>query len=275
QSRFSPLEEPAGSRLARFMNQPIAMKGGGYYSLATLGAKHVIDGATPLVLEAIGRMPDGAGNFTMTDMGTADGGTSLDLVAAVIEAVRARWPGREIAIVHTDQPRNDFNALVANILRQPAPEGVYLLQSATSFYRQILPSSTLDLGFSATAMHWLSQKPCDISDHVQAVGAKGAELEAFARQGNADWRTILTHRAAELTRGGRLVRWNFGRDEQGRYLGHTGGINMFGMFNSLWRELLAAGTVGENEYRAMTLPQYYKTLPEFTAPLRDPDDPLY
>ena len=32
------------------MNDHIAMKGGGYYSLATLGAKHVIDGATPMVL---------------------------------------------------------------------------------------------------------------------------------------------------------------------------------------------------------------------------------
>ena len=25
----------------------------------------------------------------------------------------------------------------------------------------------------------------------------------------------------------------------------------------------------------MTLPQYYKTLPEFTQPLRDPADPIY
>ena len=44
--------------LARRMNDVIAMKGGGYYSLATLGAKHVIDGATPLVLEAIAAMPE-------------------------------------------------------------------------------------------------------------------------------------------------------------------------------------------------------------------------
>ena len=257
------------------MNDHIAMKGGGYYSLATLGAKHVIDGATPLVLEAIQRMPDRNDPFVMSDMGTADGGTSLDLVGKVIDTVKQRWPKRDIAIVHTDQPRNDFNALVANVHRRQHVEGVYLLQSAVSFYRQILPAATLDLGFSATAMHWLSHKPCEISDHVQAVGAKGTELEAFARQGNADWRTILTHRAAELKSGGRLVLVNFCRDEQGRYLGHTGGVNMFDMFNLIWREFVASGLISQAEYQAMTLPQYYKTLGEFTAPLRDSADPLY
>ena len=110
-------------------------------------------------------------------------------------------------------------------------DGVYPLFSATSFHRQILPSGGLDLGFSATAMHWLSAKPCDISDHVQAVGASGAELAAFARQGNADWQAILLQRARELRPGGRLVLVNFCRDEEGRYLGRTGGVDMFGTFN--------------------------------------------
>ena len=41
---------------APFVN--VAMMGGGYYSAATKGAKEVIDGAAPLVLEAIRRMPD-------------------------------------------------------------------------------------------------------------------------------------------------------------------------------------------------------------------------
>jgi hypothetical protein len=256
------------------MNGVIAMKGGGYYSLATLGAKHVIDGATPLVLDAIAAMPDSSGPFVFADMGTADGGTARDLVERVVEAVRRRWPGREIALVYTDQPRNDFNALIANIHGQAPVDGVYPLFSATSFHRQILPSGGLDLGFSATAMHWLSAKPCDISDHVQAVGASGAELAAFARQGNADWQAILLQRARELRPGGRLVLVNFCRDEEGRYLGRTGGVDMFATFNRLWQEQLESETIGESEYRAMTLPQYYKTVAEFTRPLSDPGDPV-
>ena len=38
----------------------VAMTTGGAYSLATLGAKDVIDGAWPLVREAIERSPDQA-----------------------------------------------------------------------------------------------------------------------------------------------------------------------------------------------------------------------
>jgi hypothetical protein len=127
------------------MNEVIAMKGGGYYSLATLGAKHVIDGATPLVLDAIAAMPDSREAFVFADMGTADGGTSRDLVERVVETVRRRWPAREIALVYTDQPRNDFNALVGTVHGQAPVDAVFRLFSATSFHRQILPSGGLDL----------------------------------------------------------------------------------------------------------------------------------
>ena len=54
----------------------VAMRGGGYYSLATAGARDVIDAATPLVLKAIDSLTPGSGPFTISDMGCADGGTS-------------------------------------------------------------------------------------------------------------------------------------------------------------------------------------------------------
>ena len=262
----------------------IAMKGGGYYSLATVGAKHVIDGAAPLVLDALSRIGvEGERDvFTMADFGCADGGTSLDMIATVLGEVRRRAPERPIAMVYTDQPRNDFNALFSIVggggprrSRLDEIPDLHVFASATSFYRRIFPAGSLSLGFSATAMHWLSAKPCNIADHVQAVGAAGDELAAFARRGCADWRTILLHRAAELRSGGRLVLVNFCRDEEGRYLGHTGGVSMFATFARIWRELVAAGTITAAEYREMTLPQYYKSVAEFAAPLVDSDDPVH
>lgn len=261
-----------------------AMMSGGYYSTATKGAKDVIDGATPLLLDAIRHMPDPTSPtpFTITDMGCADGGTSIDMIGQVVTAVRVRWPKRPITVIYTDQPRNDFNTLF-QIIHGMTPitsylkktENVYVLASATSFYRQILPPGTLDLGFSATAMHWLSRKPGNISNHVQAIGAKGDELAAFAEQGQQDWETILLQRARELKSGGRLVLVNFGRDEAGRYLGNTGGVHMFNTFRDLWQQLAAEGVINQAEFVGMTLPQYYKSVEEFIQPLTDTSSPVY
>ena len=269
---------------AKGHSEGITMSGGGVYSLATLGAKHVIDAATPLVVDAINALdPDTvAGGFTLSDMGTADAGTSLEMITHAIDAVRKRAPDAPISVVYSDQPRNDFNALVANVYGlgpfetyYGSRENVFPLVSGTTFYRQILPAGSLDIGFSATAMHWMSTRVCNITNHVQAVGAEGEELERFRAQAHRDWRQILLHRATELKKGGKLVLINFGCDEQGRYLGNTGGINMFDTFNRIWLDFVDQGRIDRDEYASMTLPQYYNTVEEFSAPLIDPGDAVY
>ncbi len=270
----------------------ITMSGGGLYSLATIGAKHVIDNATPMVLQAlqqIKQLPAGNQPWCFSDMGCADGGTSLDLWRNVIKFIRQQqtpeWSAAssaDIQIVYADQARNDFNALV-QILHGLTDfesylhefENIHALESGSSFYLPILPGQSLDLGFSATAMHWLSSKPCDISDHVHMVGAAGDELATFAKHAASDWQTILLHRARELKSGGRLILVNFAIDEAGQYLGNTGGINMFDNFNRIWQDFLEQALITETEYKAMTLPQYYNTVEEFSQPFNDPDNAVY
>lgn len=255
----------------------ITMSRGGLYSLATKGAKDVIDQATPFALDALAKIDlEGPGPFSFADMGCADGGTSLGLVQRLLGAVRSAAPRREVQVTYLDQPGNDYNALIRIIhgLTEFKTylddfDGVFVAASGTSFYRQGLPSSSLHLGFSATAMHWLSRKPGDISDHVQAVGAQGEERERFRAQSEADWEAILLCRARELVPGGWFVFVNFCVDEQGRCLGNTGGVNMFDTFRDLWRRFVDDGVITANEYATMTLPQYYRTVEEFRAPFDD------
>jgi SAM dependent carboxyl methyltransferase len=259
----------------------IAMRGAGYYSSNTIGAKAVIDKVGDRVVEAIARMPaiTDAQPFSIADFGAADGGTSIDLMRRIVEAIRAREPDRQITITYTDLPHNDFAALfrltqglLGEQARKPLADiaGLFIFGSGTSFYRQIVPDSSLSFGFSATAMHWISARPCMIKDHVQAVGASPAERELFRAQGLADWETILLHRARELRPGGNLLLANFCVDEAGRYLGATAGVNMFDEFARHWRGLLASGRINEDEYVNAAFQQFYKTPDEFAAPFRDP-----
>jgi SAM-dependent methyltransferase len=273
------------------MSQPtkaapvVHMRDAGYYSQNTIGAKAVIDAAADLVLEALSGMSLGASPqaFALADFGAADGGTSLDLMRKAIGFVRQAAPKRAVTLTYTDLPHNDFSSLF-RLLHGLVPgrtedplgqiENVFTFASGTSFYAQVFPATTLDFGFSATAMHWLSRLPGRIADHVHAVGAAPEEKADFRAQALADWERILLARARELKPGGKLVLANFCEDEQGRYLGNTGGVNMHDTFARHWRRLYREGRMSEAEYRAGTFMQYYKTVDEFTAPFASAASPV-
>jgi hypothetical protein len=268
------------SETAGFM----AMKGAGYYSKATTGARDVINLATPLIISAIDRMglQAEARPFRAADLGCADGGTSVGMWTRVLGHVRSRVPSRPIEIVYCDLPRNDFSQLFRMIHGQTdirsyygdIPE-VYPFASGTSFHQAIFPRETLDLAFSATASHYISKVPCNISNHVHMVGASGEERRAYDEIGRIEWERMLQLRARELVKGGRLCYLNFGIDEKGRYLGHTGGVSMFDTFNRLWRSLVDDRIISEAEYAATNFPQVYRTAEQFTAPLRDTSSQVY
>jgi hypothetical protein len=270
----------ARSDTAGFM----AMKGAGYYSKATTGARDVIDAATPLIIAAVDRIPrnDGGRAFRCADLGCADGGTSVAMWRRVLGHQRAREPGRPIEIVYADLPRNDFSQLFRMIHGQTDTESyygqvpeVYPFASGTSFHQAIFPRESLDLAFSATASHYISKAPCNIADHVHMVGATGEERRAWEEAGRVEWDRLLHLRTRELVKGGRLVFLNFGIDEKGRYLGKTGGVSMFDTFNALWRELASEGVITGAEYANTNFPQVYRTADQFTAPLRDTTSQVY
>lgn len=262
----------------------MAMKGAGYYSKATLGAKHVMDNAAEMVLGAVDRMDlteDGT-PFRCTDMGAADGGTSMDMWRRVLAHARAQAPSRPIEIIYTDLPRNDFSQTFQNAhglsgeaTYMTEVGGVYPMASATSFHDAIVPPGTLDLGFSSTASHYVTAAPCTIADHVHMVGAAPGERAAFEAKGAEDWANMLAHRTREMKPGARLCLFNFGIDAQGRYLGNTGGVNMFDTFAELWAGLRDDGIITSAEFTNTNFPQCYRTQAQFTAPLEDHDSAAY
>ena len=90
----------------------IAMKGGGYYSQRTRGAKDVIDNASGMLVEAAGAIdpPDPGRPIVLADVGAADGGTSENAIRRCIEQIRARFPDTQIQVSYTAFPRNAFSA---------------------------------------------------------------------------------------------------------------------------------------------------------------------
>ncbi|MDP6768442.1 MAG: hypothetical protein QF414_07080 [Arenicellales bacterium] len=264
----------------------VAMKGGGYYSQRTRGAKDVIDNAVSMLEDAVAALPTRTTerSIQIADYGAADGGTSKQAIYRTISALRKRYPQHQVTVTYSDLPGNDYSTLFRNLTGVDDDSddnylkdfgNVFVNACGIGFHSQLMPDQTLDIGFSATAMHYVSDRPCQIPNHVHMVGASGSALDAFSRQARDDWNRILLSRAAELKPGGRLVFMNFGIDEDGRYLGNTGGINMFNTFNDIWNELHEEGSITHDEWVDATFSQFYRTREEFCAPLVDPSSEVY
>jgi len=257
----------------------LAMVGDGYYSQRTAGARNVINIALPMVREALASTPH-TPRLRLADFGAADGGTSRGMWSALLTGLREGGDTRQIEMLYTDLASNDFSTLfrmMQGFTGDPAEayqinlDNVFVHGCGTGFHRQLMADASLNLGFSATAMHYVSSKPCEIEDHVHMVGASAAEQEAFRIQAAQDWASILLARAAELIPGGRFICFNFGIDENGHFLGNTGGVHMFNTFDKHWKALRDKGTITGEEYRRATFSQHYRTMDEFLAPFADPE----
>jgi len=85
-------------------------------------------------------------------------------------------------------------------------KNVFVTACGTNFFDECLPPQSVNLGFSATAFHWLSRKPCNITGalHQPMITVKD-EAEKFEEQAAKDWETILLARAKELAPGKALL----------------------------------------------------------------------
>jgi len=257
----------------------LSMKGAGYYSAKTAGAKNAIDKIQKIIENAIKVIPS-TDILRFADFGSADGGTSQEMWNNIIKLIRNSGDERQIEILYTDLASNDFSTLFktmqgmhgnTNFAFQKNFSNIFVHGCGTGFHDQLMANNSLTLGFSATAMHYVSERPCLIQDHVHMTGANEEEIQLFKNQAHKDWETILLNRSKELINGGRFVCINFGIDENGRCLGNTGGHVMFDNFTKNWKLLQEQGIISEQEFINATFTQHYRSVDEFKKPFDDPN----
>ncbi|MGH3969118.1 MAG: SAM-dependent methyltransferase, partial [Mycobacterium sp.] len=207
--------------------------------------------------------------IVVADYGAANGHNSLKPLSAGIAVLRRRTrPDHAILVTHTDVPDNDFTALFTTLADDPDS---YLLTDAKSFasaigrsfYNQIVPSNTVNLGWTSWATQWVSRIPCELADHVHvAYSGDDAARAAYAHQAALDWLDFVAFRGRELAPEGRLVVLTPAADEDG-----TPG------FRPLLDAIVAAladqareGILNEDELRRLTIPAFARSEKDFRAP---------
>ena len=99
-------------------------------------------------------------SFVIADYGCAGGGNSLPLFDPVIQFVRSKNPSKKIIIYLNDIPVNDFDITLRTVRDHfPTDKNIEPIAVKRSFFDQVLPDNTVDIGFCFTAAHWLSKHP--------------------------------------------------------------------------------------------------------------------
>ena len=149
------------------MNGPAPMEGHGAYNRSSRVQAAGSSTAVPLLERAAREvdLPLPPEPVVIVDYGCSEGRNSLVPVGAAIRVMRDRiGQNRAISVVHTDLPGNDFTVLFgvlssdANSYLRGDP-AIFPSAVGRSFYEQILPSSSVTLGWTSWAMQWLSRVP--------------------------------------------------------------------------------------------------------------------
>jgi len=291
-SGFSRSEEQGGKHV------PFGGLGGGYYSDNTKGCYDVIENAKPIVMEACAavlaaRAQRGADvakePFVIADYGAADAGTSLPLMHKIVDMIRTKEPDTPVVLAYEDQPQNDWTSVFRRLLGEiPSQAGfdhggdnaaeaildrydnVTMVATGASFYRNCFPPGSVDLMFSATAMHWFRRSPVNMRSvlHSAMLTKSDPEFKAYWEMADTDWRLILSQRAKELKPAGRFVCVSFARTEEDYFLGKSSHVkqSMHGRFRDIWADFASQGKISKEEFESTNFPNQYRCMEEYLAP---------
>jgi salicylate 1-O-methyltransferase len=207
--------------------------------------------------------------IVIADYGASTGHNSLLPIGAAITVLRKRTrPEHSVLVAHTDVADNDFTVLFQTLEDDPDS---YLRKDAASFasavgrsfYTQILPSNSVNLGWTSWAIQWLGRIPAPVPDHLQvAYSADEKVKEAYAKQAAFDWHEFVAFRGRELCPGGRLVVLTMAIGDDGEF----GYRPLFGGMLAELADLVAQGLVTEDEMHRMCIPTVSRRAADFLSP---------
>lgn len=159
-------------------------------------------------------------------------------------------------IILNDTPRNDFSVLCKTITELDGEVSddnrleTFISMVPRSFYDQVVPTNTVDLGICTSALHWLRPGSAGIGHrHLppKSDGEKAAQL---------DLKCFLAARSKEVKKDGALVLSIVGVG------GHLSLIPIFECLTQVYEDLQAAGQLPPDMAAEIQGPVYFRTLEE-------------
>jgi hypothetical protein len=250
--------------------RPEPMDSGSYTASSRLQASG-LPGAIKLFEEAANAvpLPKAPQPIVIADYGASTGHNSLLPVCAAIAVLRKRTRAdHSILVAHTDVADNDFTVMFDTL--EADPDSYLKKDAATfasaigrSFYTQILPSNSVNLGWSSWAIQWLGRVPTPVPDHLQVAYSRDEAVKAtYAKQAAIDWHEFVAFRGRELCPGGRVVVLTTATGDDGEF-GHR---PLFSAVLAELADLVAQGVVTDDEVHRMCIPMVSRRAGDFLSP---------
>lgn len=238
---------------------PSVMEGQGFYNEHSQQQAGAASFGYSALETAAGEVPL-ASVVRMADFGSSQGRNSLEPVRRALAVLRKRRSDQVVEVTHTDLAQNDFNSLIQLVVSPDGylagQTGVYASARGGSFYLQLFPEVTLQLGWSSIATHWLSRAPSGLKVIFSSLAEAPDPL--WKEQARRDWEAWVTHRQVELVPGGQVVMVGSRADDQGL----TGAEGLMEVVQACLAEVLPA-----SELDGLCIPTYYRHREEWLAPL--------
>ena len=202
-------------------SMPVSMKDQGFYDNHSQTQRAIINMTLLSVKAALSAVPllGEKQRFVIVDYGCSEGKNSVYMADTVIDIVRQRQQNQSFNVIFNDLPQNNFNKLFENIYEGglkdnllSSPQGdtkcgsVLAFASGQPFHLQVVPSDTVNFGYSSSAAHWLTRLPESAEhSHIYVGDAADEEKEKLAEIAAKDWHNFLNLRAIEMAPGARLV----------------------------------------------------------------------
>ncbi|EEU43639.1 uncharacterized protein NECHADRAFT_101086 [Fusarium vanettenii 77-13-4] len=182
----------------------VPMQGKGLYSSHAALQHEAMLKALPLLTQATNTVVTNVNRnsrpITVVEYGSAHGNNSIQPMVTILGST----PPGDIQLIFSDRPENDFNTLSTTVTtwaegldKAKFSHSIFPAMIPRSFYHQVVPSRSANLGFSLAALHHL--------DHVPK-GEDGVDHQALLkRQAHLDLLRFLKLRADEIVPGGSLV----------------------------------------------------------------------
>ncbi|WP_171097090.1 hypothetical protein [Ruegeria sp. HKCCD7255] len=211
----------------------------------------------------------------IADYGCGTGSNAILSIKPAVKSFADRYPGRAIYVHHVDQAENDWNTLFECAAGQDGyitlSSNVRPVASMGSFFSMAAPASSIDVGTSFGASHWLSLQP--------SISSKGAlwfaDLQGEARlelkkQAQRDWETFLTMRLRELRRGGRLMVSTLGAiPDAGEVNGIcSSGRHTYRAMYHVAETMVNDGLISEHALRDFLMPIWFMSREETLEPFQ-------